>query len=64
MISISTKNVKGNPKTTIVGVILFLASLVGFFALPEVGMSDMLMGAFAGLAFLGIKDPRKPNNNQ
>ena len=52
------ENIKGSPKSTAVGALLVVATVVGFFAFNEVDITQMLIGVVARAAFLGIKDPR------
>jgi UDP-N-acetylmuramyl pentapeptide phosphotransferase/UDP-N-acetylglucosamine-1-phosphate transferase len=56
---ISQKNVKGSPKSTAIGILVVLASVVGFFAFSEVNIAEMVIGVVLGAGFIGIEDPRK-----
>lgn len=56
---ISSKNIKGSPKSTAIGVVLIVAVLVGFFVMPSVGATELITGFVVGAGFMGFKDPRK-----
>lgn len=52
------RNVKNSPKTTLIGGLIVLTSIVGFFAFKDVGMAEKIMGIAFGLGLMGVKDPR------
>jgi hypothetical protein len=56
---IKKENIKGSPKSSALGVVIVLVSIVGFFAMDDIGMTELAIGVVLGAGFLGVKDPRK-----
>ena len=53
-------NVRKGPVTTLVGIVIILASIASVFYLPDVGWAEATVGLVVGSLLAFSKDPKKP----